>query len=674
MISSMKSVFKNGMFLFICCLTGLNTILSGQTIAGPVTQNQARYSMWKGFKRLDFRFEDLDARLIIPDKALPGNPWVWNAYFPDWHTEMDSILVSQGFHVAFVHLPDKFGRPDAVKTWTRFYEFLIGNHHLNRKVALEGVSRGGLYVYNWAKHNPDKVSCIYTEAPVCDFKSWPGGLGKGKGSPVEWNKLKKEFGFGSDEEAVKYQNNPVDNLEPLAAAKVPVLHMIGLNDEIVPPAENTFVLVDKYIKLGGIALVVPCTSGKQELGGHHFPIESPRLAADFIKYYSQVKHPALVSDLYHLYRSDLKNSLIRFEREKKGRVAFLGGSITHNPGWRDSVCNYLKRRFHETEFEFIAAGIPSMGSTPGAFRLRRDVLSHGRVDLLFVEAAVNDATNLFTDSEQIRGMEGIVRHSLIENPSADIVLMYFVDPGKMEDYKKGIVPAVIQNHDLVARHYSLSAINLAKEVTDRIDAGEFSWKKDFRDLHPSPFGQNIYYRSMKTFLENSWKSGLNDSDRIHSVVLPTFIDQASYYGGRLIEAAGIGSRGDWQMVENWKPVDKKGTRADYSNVPMLVGEKPGKTLVFRFRGNCAGIAVAAGPDAGMIDYNVDRHPWIKKDLFTSWSTGLHLPWFYTLASGLKEGKHTLRIRIISEKNSESLGNACRIRYFFVNEPKRSVNR
>jgi len=51
----------------------------------------------------------------------------------------------------------------------------------------------------------------------------------------------------------------------------------------------------------------------------------------------------------------------------KGRVAFLGGSITHNPGWRDSVMKYLENRFPETDFEFIAAGIPSMGSTPGAF-------------------------------------------------------------------------------------------------------------------------------------------------------------------------------------------------------------------------------------------------------------------------------------------------------------------
>jgi len=64
------------------------------------------------------------------------------------------------------------------------------------------------------------------------------------------------------------------------------MHMIGLDDKIVPPEENTFLLINEYIRLGGVATVIPCTSGKQELDGHHFPIESPRIVADFIKYYS----------------------------------------------------------------------------------------------------------------------------------------------------------------------------------------------------------------------------------------------------------------------------------------------------------------------------------------------------------------------------------------------------
>lgn len=205
---------------------------------------------------------------------------------------------------------------------------------------------------------------------------------------------------------------------------------------------------------------------------------------------------------YHTHRGSLNNSCQTFQKDG-ARVAFLGGSITHNPGWRDSLYTYFEHSYPETTFDFINAGIPSMGTTPGAFRFDRDVLKHGPVDLLFVEAAVNDATNGRTPTEITRAMEGIVRHALRVNPSTGIVIMHFVDPGKMESYRQGEVPQVIQLHEEVARHYNISSINLAKEVTDRIDAGEFDWENDFRDLHPSPFGQQVYARSMIRFMENA---------------------------------------------------------------------------------------------------------------------------------------------------------------------------
>ncbi len=374
----------------------------------------------------------------------------------------------------------------------------------------------------------------------------------------------------------------------------------------------------------------------------------------------------LHSENYHHQRNGIPNSFLKFQQEKNGRVAFLGGSITYNGGWRDSISNYLQKRFPDTEFEFLEAGIPSMGSTPAAFRLERDVLADGPVDLLFEEAAVNDATNGRSSQEQVRAMEGIVRHVRRNNPATDIVIMHFVDPQKMESYRLGQVPEVIQNHEKVAAHYSVATINLAKEVTERIDAGEFFWEDDFKDLHPSPFGQGVYFRSIKTFLENAWSITIAEDNKIEQYVLPEPIDPANYDNGVLIEPKKARVLSGWQMIENWKPEDGKGTRPNYVHVPMLVGEDRGDLLKFTFTGNAVGIAVAAGPDAGIIEYKIDNHDWQKQDLFTPWSSGLHLPWFYTLAAGLSAGEHVLQIRIAGEKNPQSSGNACRIRYFFVN--------
>ncbi len=58
-------------------------------------------SEWKGFTRHNFEFEGKNAHIVLPNKVLNGNPWVWRARFPEWHTEMDSILLSEGFYIAF---------------------------------------------------------------------------------------------------------------------------------------------------------------------------------------------------------------------------------------------------------------------------------------------------------------------------------------------------------------------------------------------------------------------------------------------------------------------------------------------------------------------------------------------------------------------------------------------
>lgn len=368
---------------------------------------------------------------------------------------------------------------------------------------------------------------------------------------------------------------------------------------------------------------------------------------------------------YHTHRESLKNSFFKFQNEKKGRVAFLGGSITFNGGWRDSVCSYLQQKFPETEFDFVAAGIPSMGSTPGAFRFERDVLKNGKVDLLFEEAAVNDDTNRRTPDEITRAMEGIVRHAKTTNPLCDVIIMHFVDLGKMKDYRNGEIPEVIQLHENVADYYNLPTINLAKEVTERIDAGEFDWKNDFKNIHPSPFGQNVYYHSIRIFLETVWKSGFTNK-KMELIELPDPLDKANYANGILIEPNPPKKIKGWVMHKYWTPLEKAGTRANYTNVPMLVGDYPGKIIKFKFEGNAVGIAVAAGPNAGIIEYSIDNSEWQKQDLFQKWSKQLYLPWYYTLASGLKNKKHTLQIRLIEEKNPESTGNKCVLRYFYFN--------
>lgn len=632
----------------------------------PLVVVPGKSDNWHGFERELFTFNGREAWIVNPHQSKGGNPWIWRAHFPNWHTDMDSILLTRGFHVVYVNTNDMFGSPAAMQVWDLFYEYLVSSKHFSRKVALEGVSRGGLYVYNWAKRNPLKVACIYAEAPVLDFKSWPGGKGIGKGSPEDWKGVLSSYGF-SEAQAMDYKDNPIDNLGGLAACKVPILHAIGLNDKIVPPSENTFVLVKNYTALGGIATIYPMTRFEQNLEGHHFPIEHPERIADFVEVNCNSEKQPLSPSNFHSLRMGLQNSYLKFKKEKKGRVAFMGGSITEaSGGWRDKVCQYLKERFPETQFEFINAGIASTGSTPGAFRLADEVLAKGTIDLLFEEAAVNDRTNSFSPAAQIRGMEGIIRHALITNPNMDIVMMHFVDPDKMADYRNNIEPNEIVMHNKVAVQYGVNTIELAKEVTQRIDAGEFTWKEDFKDLHPSPFGQEVYFHSIKSFLMEGYEK-IDPSATITAHAVATLLDKFSYSNGMYVSVDKAIIVKDWKLDTEWNPKDGLETRKQFVNMPALIAVASGAELKLEFKGTAIGICVASGPDAGIIEYSIDGKPFQKADLYTQWSSFLHLPWYVILNDELPRKNHRLTVRISSNKNEKSKGNACRILHFLVNQ-------
>lgn len=295
------------------------------------------------------------------------------------------------------------------------------------------------------------------------------------------------------------------------------------------------------------------------------------------------------------------------------------------------------------------------------------MLGRGQVDLLFDEAAVNDATNGRTPQQMLRGMEGIVRHARRSNPNMDVVVMHFVDPEKMAAYNAGRTPEVISVHERVARHYGVTSINLALEVTQRINAGEFTWKDDFRNLHPSPFGQKLYHHTINRMFDRAWAEPLAADTAPTPHATPAPLDRFNYSHGRLaaVKQAELKSGFTYQL--SWKPTDGAGERIGFVDVPMVVAEEPGAALEFTFRGSAVGLFVAAGPDAGIIEFRIDGGTWQQQDLFTRWSSRLHLPWAYILDDELSAGEHQLAMRMSDRKHDQSQGHACRIVHFLVND-------
>lgn len=235
-------------------------------------------SQWNGFKRYDFEVDGKPVLVVAPELPAQGNPWVWHGEFFGHKPAPDIELLRRGFHIVHMRVPNMLGSPKAVEHWNRCYQAMTSKYALADKVALVGLSRGGLYCYNWAAANPTKVACIYGDAPVCDFKSWPGGRGTGKGSSRDWNLVMEQYQFKNEAEALAYEHNPVDNLQALAKANVPLLHVYGDADTVVPWDENTGLLAERYRQLGGsISLIA-----KPGIGHHPHGLVDSRPIVDFI--------------------------------------------------------------------------------------------------------------------------------------------------------------------------------------------------------------------------------------------------------------------------------------------------------------------------------------------------------------------------------------------------------
>ena len=234
-------------------------------------------TLWHGFPAHELLVEDRVGTVVSPAKAAPGRPWVWHGEFFGHKPDLDVALLEKGFHVAYLKLPDMLGSPAAQHLLESFYDALVGRFGLNCKPGLLGISRGGLYVYQWALAHPTRVSAIYGDAPVCDFKSWPGGRGKGPGSPANWERVMTLWGFATEAEALAWPGNPVDQLARLAAHKIPLLHVFGDADEVVPWEENTGLMHERYTALGGSMLLI------RKPGGAHHPhgLEDNQPLVDF---------------------------------------------------------------------------------------------------------------------------------------------------------------------------------------------------------------------------------------------------------------------------------------------------------------------------------------------------------------------------------------------------------
>lgn len=393
-------------------------IAIGLAAGSAWAQTSTQTEQWHGFEKTDFRIAERNAYTIAPKVTAEGTPWVWRARFPNYHFEMDVQLLEKGYHIAYIDVAGMLGDSNSMEIWDAFHEHLTREKGFSKKAVLEGVSRGGLFVYNWAIRNPDKVACIYCDTPVLDFKSWPAGKGDGLGHDATWENCLKVYAM-TEEEALAYTGNPVDQAEKIAQSNLPILHIVSETDQVVPPNENTYLLKERLATFGSPMQVISVEQGTQKSNGHHFTHPDQTRVVEFI-----VKHTQRVPARLKLL-SDAN------------QVIFLGDSLTYGGGHVAMFETWLQTQPLEDFPQVINVGLPSetvsglseKGHAGGRFprpdldeRLDR-VLKETKPDLVFACYGINCGIYQDFDEERFQAYQNGIENlrEKVESIGAKIV-------------------------------------------------------------------------------------------------------------------------------------------------------------------------------------------------------------------------------------------------------------
>lgn len=206
-----------------------------------------------GHRRTRVEIEGYRGFVLHPSRhTAPGSepgsarPWVWYAPTIGQHPNRNNAwllrgVLERGFHVAGIDIGESCGNPAGREAFTRFHLHLVTHLGLDPRPRLLAQSRGGLMLYNWAAEHPELVRGVVGIYPVCDLRSYPG-----------LEQAAPAYGMSAAELAHElHRHNPIDRLAPLAAAGIPILHIHGDADELVPLEPNSGTLLKRYHALGG---------------------------------------------------------------------------------------------------------------------------------------------------------------------------------------------------------------------------------------------------------------------------------------------------------------------------------------------------------------------------------------------------------------------------------------
>lgn len=329
-------------------------------------------------------------------------------------------------------------------------------------------------------------------------------------------------------------------------------------------------------------------------------------------------------------RDGWPNFYNKLERGTAVTIAYLGGSITEQRGWRVQTLEWFKHKYPRVQFNEVSAAIGGTGSNLGVFRLERDVLVH-KPDLLLVEFAVNDAG--FYPANIRKAMEGIVRKTRRQFPDCDIGFVYTLTARDKKAMDQGQMQRSASVMEQVAEHYGIPSIHfgegawelykagklelVAKGNQAPIPSGESLNEQAFsatnvsgvmpfsRDgVHPYPNTGHVLYT--QSFIRAADKiKAASSTTNVDKAGMPTPLVEDNWERAQMLtlsdNSAFKASGPHAQLSVDRDPLADKFSK----RVPELWKFEPGSELSFQFKGTKIAIYDLKGPDCDAVEVELD---------------------------------------------------------------------
>ena len=238
---------------------------------------------WNGFRCENIEFEGHPAVIVYPAEGTAnGQLALKTVYWGAFPRAIEVPLLEKGFHVCYINNDNRFGMDKCLDRTAKFVRYVQMKCGLqSKKCALVGMSCGGMVAIKFAARYPELVSCMYLDAPVVNYMSWPCGFGIGKGKhPTDdkFAEILSVLGMTSISELLACRTMPLDVLPELVKHNIPVVMVSGDSDYEVPYCENG-IFVEKAYKDAGAEIEVYIKPG----GDHHpHGLPNPEVLVDFV--------------------------------------------------------------------------------------------------------------------------------------------------------------------------------------------------------------------------------------------------------------------------------------------------------------------------------------------------------------------------------------------------------